>query len=248
MKTISNIFVLSIFLLLSSSIVFAEGNNMSILDALSEEAKDTSMDENVVPEELTVEPSIKPKAITDYSALEDKIAAQIKGVLVKTTKGAQNKDTKKDKEFHNKLENIVSSALLKGNKLNDIRNAVSAAMIDINSGAGEDISKGTISSANKALKSIVGNSKKDVYIESLKNELPNAAGDSSQKKAVVAITGTNEFESASTVTVLEGETLFKIAQRIYGSGAKYLALYEANKDRIDNPNIIHTGQVLKIPQ
>ena len=247
MKTISNIVVLSIFLLLSSSTVFAEDNNISILDALSEEAKDTSMDENVVPEEPTVEPSIKPKAITDYSALEDKIAAQIKGILVKTTKNAENKDIKKDKEFHNKLENVVSSALLKGNKLNDIRNAVSAAMIDINSEAGEKISKGTINSANKALKSIVGKSKKDVYIESLRNELPNATSGSSQKKAVVSTTRTKEFESASTVTVLEGESLFKIAQRVYGSGENYLALYEANKDTIDNPNVIRVGQVLKIP-
>jgi nucleoid-associated protein YgaU len=52
-------------------------------------------------------------------------------------------------------------------------------------------------------------------------------------------------------TVAEGETLSGIALKYYGSAVKekWMVIYEANKDVIgDNPNLIITGQVLKIPE
>jgi nucleoid-associated protein YgaU len=52
-------------------------------------------------------------------------------------------------------------------------------------------------------------------------------------------------------TVAEGETLSEISLKHYGSAVKekYMIIYEANKDVIgDDPNLIVTGQVLKIPE
>ena len=52
-------------------------------------------------------------------------------------------------------------------------------------------------------------------------------------------------------TVAGGETLSHIALKYYGSAVKdkWMIIYEANKDVIgDNPNIIRSGQVLKIPE
>ena len=51
-----------------------------------------------------------------------------------------------------------------------------------------------------------------------------------------------------TVTVFEGENLWNIAQRIYGTGSHYKALFSANKKNIRNPNRIFPGQILIIPQ
>lgn len=51
-----------------------------------------------------------------------------------------------------------------------------------------------------------------------------------------------------TYTVQTGDCLWNIAQRFYGDGSRHLEIYEANKDVIGgNPNLIYTGQVLKIP-
>jgi len=240
MKTLTTVFLSTFLLLLSSSSVFSADKDKAILDALSAEAKETSMDEGSAPVEDISEPSISPESVTNYSDLEEKIAAQIKGLLVEKTKNKKEESTK-ESDFKNKLENVVSGALLKGNKLDDIRNAVSAAMLNINSKTKSDISEGTIKSAKKALKSIVGENKamangdkQDAYVQSLKVE-------------VATTDSTKESATMTTVTVLEGETLFKIAQRIYGSGANYLALYEANKDTLKDPNLIRVGQVLKIP-
>jgi nucleoid-associated protein YgaU len=50
-----------------------------------------------------------------------------------------------------------------------------------------------------------------------------------------------------TYTVKSGDSLSKIAQQHYGDGKKWRAIFEANRDLISNPDLIHPGQVLKIP-
>lgn len=54
-------------------------------------------------------------------------------------------------------------------------------------------------------------------------------------------------DSMGTYTVEPGDSLWKIAEAQYGSGAKYMAIFEANRDILDNPDLIKPGQVLKIP-
>ena len=51
-----------------------------------------------------------------------------------------------------------------------------------------------------------------------------------------------------TYTVKPGDSLSKIAKALYGDAGKWTAIYEANKDSIKNPDLIHPGQVLKLPQ
>lgn len=53
--------------------------------------------------------------------------------------------------------------------------------------------------------------------------------------------------SVVTYTVVKGDSLWNIAKKYYGNGSKYTVIYEANKDKIRNPNSISIGQVLTIP-
>ena len=50
-----------------------------------------------------------------------------------------------------------------------------------------------------------------------------------------------------TYTVQSGDSLSKIAKEQYGDGSKWRAIFDANRDQITNPDLIHPGQVLKIP-
>ncbi len=50
-----------------------------------------------------------------------------------------------------------------------------------------------------------------------------------------------------TVTVKDGDSLSKIAKRELGDANKWHAIFEANKDKIKNPDLIHPGQVLTLP-
>ncbi|MDT0554686.1 LysM peptidoglycan-binding domain-containing protein [Patiriisocius hiemis] len=48
-------------------------------------------------------------------------------------------------------------------------------------------------------------------------------------------------------TVSSGESLSKIAKHYYKDPMKYNAIFEANRDKLDNPDMIHPGQDLVIP-
>jgi nucleoid-associated protein YgaU len=54
-----------------------------------------------------------------------------------------------------------------------------------------------------------------------------------------------ETPGQQTYTVKSGDSLSKIAADY--SGITWQQIFEANKDQISDPNLIHPGQVLKIP-
>lgn len=50
-----------------------------------------------------------------------------------------------------------------------------------------------------------------------------------------------------TYTVQKGDTLSHIAKEFYGKANKWNAIFEANRDQLDDPDKIQPGQILKIP-
>ncbi len=51
----------------------------------------------------------------------------------------------------------------------------------------------------------------------------------------------------TSVVVKAGDSLATIAERVYGNRELYIKIYEANKDRIPNPDVITPGMTLTIP-
>ena len=49
-------------------------------------------------------------------------------------------------------------------------------------------------------------------------------------------------------TVVKGDSLSKIAKREYGKASDWRRIFDANRDQISDPDLIHPGQVLRIPQ
>ena len=47
--------------------------------------------------------------------------------------------------------------------------------------------------------------------------------------------------------VVSGDTLWKISEKLFGKGNLYMQIFEANKDQLDNPDVIKVGQQLKMP-
>lgn len=50
-----------------------------------------------------------------------------------------------------------------------------------------------------------------------------------------------------THVVAKGDSLSKIARQYYGDANQWQRIYDANRDQISNPDLIHPGQNLKIP-
>ena len=53
--------------------------------------------------------------------------------------------------------------------------------------------------------------------------------------------------SERTYIVVEGDSLSKIAKHHYGDANQWKKIWEANRDQIKNPDLIHPGQRLTIP-
>lgn len=79
--------------------------------------------------------------------------------------------------------------------------------------------------------------------------------DSVQKVSSVTPTNTNsnrsvEKSTPKTYTVVSGDNLWTIAQRLLGDGSRWNEIYSYNNNRSiigGNPNLIRPGQVLSIP-
>ena len=75
-------------------------------------------------------------------------------------------------------------------------------------------------------------------------------GDLTLDLSVASQSGTGGSGTAAamqTHTVVAGDTLSKLAQRFYGDKMAYQRIFDANRDILKDPDLIHPGQVLKIP-
>jgi len=50
-----------------------------------------------------------------------------------------------------------------------------------------------------------------------------------------------------TYVVKSDDTLSGIAKAMYGDAGRWREIFEANRDKIKDPNLIHPGQELRIP-
>lgn len=57
----------------------------------------------------------------------------------------------------------------------------------------------------------------------------------------------SENVAGTLYTVVKDDTLQKISKKVYGSYSKWTKIYDANKDKIKNPNFVKPGIVIVIP-
>jgi nucleoid-associated protein YgaU len=95
-----------------------------------------------------------------------------------------------------------------------------------------------------------------VQTEEQKNEIWNAIKTIPDWKneivADIKVTGGGSAPAATatsgkTYTVKAGDTLSKIAKQHLGDANAYMKIFEANRDKLSNPDLIKPGQVLTLP-
>jgi len=64
---------------------------------------------------------------------------------------------------------------------------------------------------------------------------------------VVSNADSEPATAGGSYTVQSGDTLSAIAERHYGKAARWHEIFEANRDQIDDPDLIRPGQVLRLP-
>ena len=54
-------------------------------------------------------------------------------------------------------------------------------------------------------------------------------------------------DAARSYVVKSGDSLSKIAKQVYGNTDDWRRIYDANRDIIQDPDLIHPGQTLRLP-
>ena len=57
----------------------------------------------------------------------------------------------------------------------------------------------------------------------------------------------SKWDGTQWYEVKRGDTLSKIAKEVYGDPSLYPKIFEANRDTLNNPDMIRVGQKLRIP-
>ncbi len=68
-----------------------------------------------------------------------------------------------------------------------------------------------------------------------------------ESRAQGATAGGSSAQSGKTYTVKAGDTLSKISKQQYGDSDEFMRIYYANRDQINDPDMIKVGQQLTIP-
>jgi len=61
------------------------------------------------------------------------------------------------------------------------------------------------------------------------------------------IHGHVEIRPGTVVVAQPGDSLWRLARRAYGAGIQYTMIFEANRDKIRDPDLIYPGQVFTLP-
>jgi nucleoid-associated protein YgaU len=55
-------------------------------------------------------------------------------------------------------------------------------------------------------------------------------------------------EAGGSRVISRGDSLWALSRHAYGDGARYAVIFNANRDKIRNPNLIYPGQTVLVPQ
>ncbi|MGH2820144.1 MAG: LysM peptidoglycan-binding domain-containing protein, partial [Actinomycetota bacterium] len=88
------------------------------------------------------------------------------------------------------------------------------------------------------------------------NELTQAAAEKAEREAELAAIRTRLRRAARSAPpralvlrfhVQPGDTLWDLAERVYGDPRRWNRIYRANAERLPDPDVLHVGQTILVP-
>lgn len=146
-------------------------------------------------------------------------------------------------EYEPKLDGRIT--VLEPSKIDEAKEAVKDA-VDVAAAKTEEVmdaSKVKAEEAKEALKVAMDKtSEKTAEMMEVGKEKATEMMDATKEKATEAKAAIDNY------VVKTGDTLSGISKKLLGDGERYPDFFKANKDKIDDQNIIYPGQELNVPQ
>ncbi len=182
----------------------------------------------------------------DMEALTNEVINNLKGL---GAEGGVEENAGKMDNLMQSLSNLVEKAMKEGKSSTDIVQLIEEALQK----------KGGTS-----LEELMARSGGKVDMRALLNMLvqraaekaaAGAGGEDALTRALEAESRETRMDAAATgakgggrvITVQPGETLGTIAMKYYGTAGRWRDIYNANRDRLKNPDIVPAGMRLRLP-
>jgi nucleoid-associated protein YgaU len=78
--------------------------------------------------------------------------------------------------------------------------------------------------------------------------MARAAGATVASASPADVLNTTPAEAGGSRVVTRGDSLWALSRLAYGDGARYAVIFNANREKIRNPNLIYPGQTVVMPQ
>ncbi len=98
-----------------------------------------------------------------------------------------------------------------------------------------------------SLKKALGSKAEDETDETTAETTAPAGEELAEQELAPAVEPETTPEEQGSYTVQSGDTLWNIAETVYGDGSKYSKIFDANTDLLQQPDQIFPGQKLHIP-
>jgi hypothetical protein len=189
-------------------------------------------------------PDLSPDNFVQPESHSRRSAARRNLPAVRATKSSGKRPASGEKfhmdrleELKNKYRSVLDTISQKGVRLTHVH--VQNNKLFIQGAAPSEQIKNDVWNQIKAVDSSYSDLTCDITID------PSLAPPATQ--AAAASAGAGAGSANRTYKVQAGDTLSKIAKEFYGDANKYQRIFDANRDKLDNPDKIRPGQELTIP-
>jgi len=213
----------------------------NLIEELSEEEKSSS---NNKLEELVQEVIEKDSNDITKKGLEDLVdsfhkennAKSIKNELISLVEEAESSKEKREK-IESELLSLVNEAETQKNKKEEVKKKLLELVKDASKKKKTDLRQ-----TRQNLEQLVKSAEKKGTKEA--KRLANSILEDISKKKIKILKAEDKFV---VIRVQVGDNLSDLALKYYGDAKKYKIIYNANKNKIKNGNIIYPGTTLVIP-
>ncbi|MBN2207402.1 MAG: LysM peptidoglycan-binding domain-containing protein [Candidatus Aminicenantes bacterium] len=145
------------------------------------------------------------------------------------------------KSFDKKVQDAAAAINAAGIGVRDLRAVINGKVVTLEGVADSLEAKGrAVAEFNKMVKT------ENTFN---KIEVAAASGAPTAKPPLASPSAPGWTTGGETVhEVVPGDTLSALAKKYYGNGNLYMKIFEANRDILNDPNLIKVGQKLKIPK
>lgn len=133
-----------------------------------------------------------------------------------------------------------------GKLQDDLATANGRAAQALSGSMGNEDRAASAEASNSTLNGLLEDMKAQVADMQQRNTLLQNISDTKSEQ-ITFLQGELETAKVKEYTVVAGDSLSAIAQKVLGDARRWNDIFNANKEKISDPNMIHPGMVIKVP-